>query len=165
MSRRQSLGALIFLGLLPLLALAEEAGAPLHLALPTDNHALFSGHYSEFYQVIERNLHGVISHPWEGGQYGFVRDPIKTAGRTAYTRFHEGMDIQPVRRDAHGAPLDALHPLAAGHVAHVRPGRGAPLTVPATGGGAARARREVTGYPGRGRKVGSVVFAAERWMV
>ncbi len=119
MSRRQSLGALIFLGLLPLLALAEGAGAPLQLALPTDNHALFSGHYSEFYQVIERNLHGVISHPWEGGQYGFVRDPIETAGGTVFTRFHEGMDIRPVRRDAQGEPLDAVRAIAAGRVVYV----------------------------------------------
>ena len=41
MSRRQSLGALIFLALFPLLTRAEETAAPLQLALPTANHALF----------------------------------------------------------------------------------------------------------------------------
>ncbi len=119
MSGRQSLGALFFLCLLPLLARAEESVAPLQLVLPTDNHELFSGHYSEFYQVIDRNLHGVISHPWEGGQYGFVRDPIETAGGTVYTRFHEGMDIRPVRRDAQGEPLDAVRAIADGKVVYV----------------------------------------------
>ena len=95
---------------------AEEA--PLNLTLPTDNRALLTGHYSEFYQVIERNLHGVISHPWEGGQYGFVRDPRSLAGETVYTRFHEGMDIRPVRRDARGEPLDEVRAIAAGKVVY-----------------------------------------------
>lgn len=124
MSRRLSLGALVFLCLCMNGARAADE-PPLQLTLPTDNHELLSGHYSEFYQVIERNLHGVISHPWEGGQYGFVRDPIETAGRTVYTRFHEGMDIRPVRRDAHGEPLDAVHPIAAGKVVYVSRAPGA----------------------------------------
>ncbi len=118
MSRGHSLGAIVFLCLLPLLARADEA-APLQLALPTENHALLSGDYAQFYQVIDRNLHGVISHPWQGGQYGFVRDPIETAGGTVFTRFHEGMDIRPVRRDAHGEPLDPVQAIAAGKVVYV----------------------------------------------
>lgn len=102
---------------------AEEA--PLQLALPTDNHALFSGHYSEFYQNIERNLQGVISHPWEGGQYGFVRDPVMLAGETVYTRFHEGMDIRPLRRDAQGEPLDEVRAIAPGKVVYLSRAAGA----------------------------------------
>lgn len=113
MSRRFSLGALFVLCFAPLTMRADE---PLQLALPTANHALFSGHFSEFYQAIERNLHGVISHPWQGGQYGFVRDPITTASGTIYTRFHEGMDIRPVQRDARGEPLDPVRTIAAGEV-------------------------------------------------
>jgi hypothetical protein len=75
---------------------------PLDLALPTDNDALFSGDGPGFYQYVERNYKGAKSTPWEGGQYGFVRDPADTAGGVVYTRFHEGIDIRPLRRDSRG---------------------------------------------------------------
>jgi len=70
------------------------------LALPTDNDALFSGNGPAFYQYIERNFKGVKTTPWEGGQYGFVRDPVETSAGVVYTRFHEGIDVKPLRRDA-----------------------------------------------------------------
>jgi murein DD-endopeptidase MepM/ murein hydrolase activator NlpD len=89
------------------------------LVLPTDNDALFSGGGAAFYQYIERNFKGVKSTPWEGGQYGFVRDPTETAGGVVYTRFHEGIDIRPLHRDEHGEPLDAMRAIADGKVAHV----------------------------------------------
>src|SRR6266581_188701 len=88
------------------------------LVLPTDNNALFSGGGSAFYQYIERNYKGVKSTPWEGGQYGFVRDPIATSAGIVYTRFHEGIDIRALRRDAHGEPLDEVHAIADGKVVH-----------------------------------------------
>lgn len=91
------------------------------LSLPTDNDALFSGGGAAFYQYIERNFNGVKSTPWEGGQYGFVRDPTDTAGGVVYTRFHEGIDIRPLHRDEHGEPLDEVHAIADGKVAHVNP--------------------------------------------
>jgi murein DD-endopeptidase MepM/ murein hydrolase activator NlpD len=94
---------------------------PLNLALPTDNDALFSGDGPAFYQYIERNFKGVKSTPWEGGQYGFVRDPTNTSGGVVYTRFHEGIDIRPLRRDAHGEPLDEVRAIAAGKIVHVNP--------------------------------------------
>jgi hypothetical protein len=109
-------GALLFLAMIAP-ALAQDA--PLNLTLPTDNSALLRGDKADFYQVVERNLHGVISYPWEGGQYGFVRDPIETAGGTIFTRFHEGMDIRPLRRDARGEPLDEVRAIANGTVVHV----------------------------------------------
>src|SRR5215813_12105747 len=90
----------------------------LDLALPTDNDALFAGDGAAFYQYIERNYDGVKSAPWEGGQYGFVRDPKSTAGGVVYTRFHEGIDIRSVHRDAHGEPLDEVHAIADGKVVH-----------------------------------------------
>src|SRR6266436_6793861 len=93
----------------------------LNLVLPTDNDTLFSGDGSEFYQYVERNYKGVKSTPWEGGQYGFVRDPTDTAGGVLYTRFHEGIDIRPVHRDANGDPLDEVRAIADGNVAHVNP--------------------------------------------
>jgi murein DD-endopeptidase MepM/ murein hydrolase activator NlpD len=89
------------------------------LVLPTDNDALFSGGGGAFYQYIERDFKGVRSTPWEGGQYGFVRDPTDTGGGVVYTRFHEGIDIRPLHRDAHGEPLDEVRAIADGKVVHV----------------------------------------------
>ncbi len=106
-------------------AIARAADASLDLALPTDNHALLRGDGADFYQVIERNLHGVISHPWQGGQYGFVRDPVERATGTVYSRFHEGMDIRPMRRDARGEPLDDLRAMAEGEVVYTNQRAGA----------------------------------------
>jgi len=91
----------------------------LDLVLPTDNDALLSGGGAAFYQHIERNFKGLKSTPWEGGQYGFVRDPTDTAGGLVYTRFHEGIDIRPLHRDAHGEPLDEVRAIADGKVVHV----------------------------------------------
>ncbi len=88
------------------------------IVLPTDNDALFSGDGPAFYQYVERNYSGVKSTPWEGGQYGFVRDPTGTAGGVVYTRFHEGIDIRPLHRDANGDPLDEVRAIADGKVVH-----------------------------------------------
>jgi murein DD-endopeptidase MepM/ murein hydrolase activator NlpD len=91
------------------------------LGLPTDNDALFSGDGAAFYQYIERNFNGVKSTPWEGGQYGFVRDPTGTESGVVYTRFHEGIDIRPLHRDEHGEPLDEVRAIADGKVVHINP--------------------------------------------
>jgi murein DD-endopeptidase MepM/ murein hydrolase activator NlpD len=88
------------------------------LVLPTDNDALFSGDGPAFYQYVERNYKGVKSTPWEGGQYGFVRDPTNTGDGVVYTRFHEGIDIRPLHRDANGDPLDEVRAIADGKVVH-----------------------------------------------
>jgi murein DD-endopeptidase MepM/ murein hydrolase activator NlpD len=90
----------------------------LDLVLPTDNDALFSGDGAAFYQYIERDYNGVKSTPWEGGQYGFVRDPKETGSGVVYTRFHEGIDIRCVHRDPNGEPLDEVHAIADGRVVH-----------------------------------------------
>jgi murein DD-endopeptidase MepM/ murein hydrolase activator NlpD len=86
------------------------------LVLPTDNDALFSGGGPTFYQYIERNHKGMKSTPWEGGQYGFVRDPTDTSAGIVYTRFHEGIDIKPVHRDPNGEPLDQVRAIADGKI-------------------------------------------------
>ena len=93
----------------------------LDLVLPTDNDALFSGDGAAFYQYVERDFNGVKAKPWQGGQYGFVRDPTQTAGGVVYTRFHEGIDIRPLHRDPAGEPLDEVRAIAAGKVVHVNP--------------------------------------------
>lgn len=94
------------------------------LALPTDNDALFRGGGPEFYQYILRDFRGEKSTPWQGGQYGFVRDPVPSSGGLVYTRFHEGIDIKPIRRDAQGEPLDEVHAIADGVVVHTNLGAG-----------------------------------------
>src|SRR5438105_1005304 len=98
--------------------MAQTERSVLDLVLPTDNDALFSGGGSAFYQYIERNYRGVKSTPWEGGRYGFVRDPVGTSAGTVYTRFHEGIDVKPLQRDARDEPLDEVRAIADGKVVH-----------------------------------------------
>jgi len=99
------------------LVVKAEEGV-INLALPTNHAALLRGNPESFYQIVERNFRGVISYPWQGGQYGFVRDPRELAGGVIYTRFHEGMDIRPMRRDARGEPLDDVRSMAEGKVVY-----------------------------------------------
>jgi murein DD-endopeptidase MepM/ murein hydrolase activator NlpD len=114
--------AFVFAGVLSTSMTGRTAQDPaLNLVLPTDNDALFSGDGAAFYQHIERDFNGVKSTPWEGGQYGFVRDPKDTSNGVVYTRFHEGIDIRPVHRDANGEPLDEVRAIADGKVVHVSP--------------------------------------------
>jgi murein DD-endopeptidase MepM/ murein hydrolase activator NlpD len=103
--------------------MAQTASPP--LLLPTANHALLDGKPDEFYQFIDRTQDGATMQVWQGGQFGFVRNPVKlNSGETIYTRFHEGLDIKPTQRDAQGEPLDEVHSMAAGEVVHCsdRPG-------------------------------------------
>src|SRR3954464_3415300 len=93
----------------------------LDLVLPTDNDALFSGDGPAFYQSVDRGDNGTKSAPWEGGQYGFVRDAKSTGGGVIYTRFHEGIDIRSVHRDPSGEPRGEVRAIADGEVVHVSP--------------------------------------------
>jgi len=108
--------ALLFSAPMRIYAAQNQA---LDLVLPTDNDALFSGDGPAFYQYVDRDYNGAKSTPWEGGQYGFVRDPKSTGGGVVYTRFHEGIDIRSVHRDANGEPLDEVRAIADGQVVHV----------------------------------------------
>src|ERR1700688_3630060 len=92
---------------------------PVNIVLPTENHALLSGDNAAFYQYVKRDFEGVVSTPWEGGQYGFVRNPRRFGGTVLNTRFHEGMDIRPLQLAANGEPLDAIHAIAEGTVVYV----------------------------------------------
>jgi murein DD-endopeptidase MepM/ murein hydrolase activator NlpD len=93
-------------------------GQPVNIVLPTENHGLLTGDNAAFYQYIKRDFEGIISTPWEGGQYGFVRNPRRFGGTVLDTRFHEGMDIRPLQRDANGEPLDVIHAIAPGTVVY-----------------------------------------------
>lgn len=89
------------------------------IVLPTDNHALLEGRPEDFYQFVDRSIDGKSVPVWEAGQFGFVRNPLKlNSGAMVYTRFHEGLDIKPVQRDARGEPLDVVRSMAAGEVVH-----------------------------------------------
>src|SRR4051812_42212126 len=104
--------------LISLLAVASSRAEPLNLVLPTDNEALLRGDGPSFYQYIDRDYHGEKSTPWEGGRYGFVRNPVETSAGIIYTRLHEGMDIKPLQRDPTGEPLDVVRAIAPGVVVH-----------------------------------------------
>jgi len=72
---------------------------------PTVNRSLLeSGGESRFFQ-------GTAGKPWMSGQFGCVR----TDGR----QFHEGVDIQALKRDGRGEPIDEVQASAAGTVAYV----------------------------------------------
>jgi hypothetical protein len=96
-----------------------RAGEPLRLVLPTRNDALYRGDGPAFYMFTDRIENGRKTHPWEGGRYGFVRNAKETAGGTVFTRFHEGLDIRPVYRDADGEPLDSVRAIDDGSVVYV----------------------------------------------
>lgn len=98
--------------------LVGASALAIDLDLPTDNHALLDGHPEDFYQFVDRDFHGEKTTPWEGGQYGFVRDPHETAAGLIYSHFHEGIDIKPLKRDERGMPLDEVRACADGRVVH-----------------------------------------------
>lgn len=116
--------------LAPLLALASlvhaqplDAPTPptLDLRLPTENHYLLSGEPEKFYMYVDRNFEGQLTKPWEAGGFGFVRTPIRVNDQVLLTKFHEGIDIAPIKRDAAGNPLDLVSSIADGVVVHVSP--------------------------------------------
>lgn len=94
---------------------------PLQLQLPTDNRALLEGRLPDFYMGVDRTTDGQTRLVWEGGQYGFVRNPLPLGDQTVFTRFHEGLDIAPVSRDSAGEPLDLVRPIAPGRVVFINP--------------------------------------------
>jgi hypothetical protein len=100
------------------LAVNSAPGQSPMLVLPTENQALLYGDPAGFYQYVQRDFEGQITQPWEGGQYGFVRNPVRIGSAIIYTRFHEGIDIRPLNRDASAEPMDIVHAIAAGQVVY-----------------------------------------------
>ncbi|MFM2171642.1 MAG: hypothetical protein RI957_1871 [Verrucomicrobiota bacterium] len=91
----------------------------LELQLPTENHHLFSGHPEKFYMYVDRYFEGGHTQPWEGGAYGYVRTSERVEGKILQTKFHEGIDIAPMKRDKAGNPLDLVSAIAEGKVVYV----------------------------------------------
>jgi hypothetical protein len=90
----------------------------LELVLPTENQHLFSGEPEKFYMYVDRIFEGETTKPWDGGAFGYTRSPIRVGGQVVMTRFHEGIDIAPVKRDKAGNPLDLVMSIAKGKVVH-----------------------------------------------
>jgi murein DD-endopeptidase MepM/ murein hydrolase activator NlpD len=102
-----------------LLFATHAIATALDLTFPTKNRALLQGDGEAFYMFVDREVQGEKTTPWEGGQYGYVRDPRVTSGGLVYTRFHEGVDIKPLERSSDGEPLDIVTAAGAGKVVHV----------------------------------------------
>jgi murein DD-endopeptidase MepM/ murein hydrolase activator NlpD len=92
--------------------------AAIDLCLPTENQHLFSGDPERYYMYVDRIFEGETSKPWEGGTFGYVRNPMRIDDKVVFTRFHEGIDIAPVNRDSAGNPLDFVSSIADGQVVH-----------------------------------------------
>jgi len=97
------------------------AAVPLDLQLPTENRCLFTGEFDRFFMYVDRNFEGQASKPWEAGSYGFVRTAVRINDQVICTKFHEGIDICPMRRDKAGNPLDEVASIAEGRVAYISP--------------------------------------------
>ena len=91
----------------------------LQFQLPTDNQWLLDSQPDRFFMFVDRYTPAGQIQVWEGGSYGFVRNPRSTEQGTVYTKFHEGMDIAPAARDGKGEPTDEVRAIADGTVAHV----------------------------------------------
>ena len=106
------IGILLFFWSMPFLM------ADIVVRFPTENTALLDNRPQDFYMYVDRNFEGKKSQPWEAGAYGFTRTLVRTQAGPVAVKFHEGIDIKPLRRDASGIPLDDVHPVAGGTVVH-----------------------------------------------
>ncbi len=94
------------------------AAAVPDLALPTTNRALLTGKPADFFMGVDRQQpDGTVGLVWQGGQFGFVRQPLEWEGKTLFTRFHEGVDISPVQHSPEGRPTDTVCAISAATVA------------------------------------------------
>ena len=103
---------------------SSSLGQGLALQLPTDNRALLENNPEKFYMYVYRTFEGETSKPWQGGGYGFVRNLRRTEQGVVSTRFHEGIDIRPMKRDSGGRPIDNVRSIALGRVVYVQKSAG-----------------------------------------
>lgn len=89
------------------------------VVFPSDNEALLEEAPERFYMGLERNFGRYRAFTWEGGTYGYVRNARQTPAGWRYTRYHEGVDIAPTRRDERGEPLDLVRSVDEGRVVYV----------------------------------------------
>ncbi|WP_052573065.1 M23 family metallopeptidase [Haloferula sp. BvORR071] len=113
MLRSLALAAAAILSPLPLSAV--------EIQLPTENHHLLTGEPDKFFMYVDRTFEGATTKPWEAGGFGFVRNPVRFGQEVVLTKFHEGMDIQPMARDKAGNPLDLVNSISDGTVVYICP--------------------------------------------
>lgn len=90
--------------------------------LPTKNDALFRNDPAAFFMFVDRyGADGSVTQVWQGGSYGYVRNPRNTSSGEVFTKFHEGIDIAPMERDAAGEPLDRVVAISSGAVVFCSP--------------------------------------------
>jgi len=105
--------------LAPLYLLSGVASAdPVSIVLPTVNQHIFQGEGEKFYMFVHRHFEGKDSRAWTAGKFGFVRNLRRTEDGVIGTKFHEGIDIKPIKRNRSGSPLDEVNAIAAGVVAY-----------------------------------------------
>jgi len=109
---------LFLLSLIFILTLPISSAAPAPILLPTINNSIFQGEPDRFYMYVHRSFEGHDSKPWAAGKYGFVRNKRRTKDGIIYTKFHEGIDIKPIKRSRSGKPLDDVRAIADGVVAY-----------------------------------------------
>ena len=97
---------------------SPSAEATLKLQLPTENQYIFSKTPEKFYMHTYRNFEGVESNPWTAGKYGYVRTLRRTPEGVIATKFHEGIDIRPLKRDRYNRPTDVVSAIADGKVVY-----------------------------------------------
>jgi murein DD-endopeptidase MepM/ murein hydrolase activator NlpD len=102
-----------------LVAIANLKAEAIELVLPTENDHLFRGELDRFYMYVDRTFEGEVTKAWEGGSFGLVRTPVRVNGDVLLTKFHEGIDIAPIKRDKAGNPLDLVMSITGGKVVHV----------------------------------------------
>lgn len=99
------------------LGMMLPAQADISIRLPTGNDHLLKGNNEAFFMYVNRlDKDGVDLKPWTGGTYGFVRTVVETPAGPICKKFHEGIDIKPLRRDGNGVPRDIVRPVAPGIV-------------------------------------------------
>lgn len=88
--------------------------------LPTDNTTLYTTGADDYYVYVDRLFEGEKTRPWQAGTYGMVRNPFRPqpGAPVMYSRFHEGIDVKPIYRDANNEPQDTVRPIAPGVVVH-----------------------------------------------
>lgn len=116
MEEAEKMRHLFSLVLLSSIFSGQLSGQRLSLEFPTTNDALLRGDVASFYMPTD-----LTNKPPESGSWGFVRNVREFPEGRVYTRFHEGLDIRPVARDARGIPTDPVKAIANGVVAYVNP--------------------------------------------
>ncbi len=110
--------AVLVSGAISLRVIAQD-DSRISIILPTENDAFFRGGGPEFYMGTYRQSRPNESPGWTAGKYGFVRNVRHTRHGVIYSRFHEGIDIRPLRRTSRGEPLDEIMSIADGEVVYV----------------------------------------------